>query len=415
MDKIRSAWLEALRRESGIRKAILLYGDIFDVYSSPIKPHTYEPIQSVICSALSDRGFSDIILWDSFEGVKNITPERWDELQKDMLESAMGANAGSKDTQSYDMGDTDLNESANANSGTVPPNIDDFLSVVHFYLTNKTEKRVAFVLDWSQYLFTANASLSEEDRKRLLMLSKSINGAPLAFGSRDDMKNPCNLLVLITSKLGCIPSIFYQGNVCVKEIAVPGPSRTERETFLDAENSKWNLSENPMFTKSKFADFVDATEGFSIRDLIQLARLSQQSSDSLTAEKLINLYRYGEEKSHWEDLSKEKLSKISEKLKERVKGQDFAIDKLKQVIIRAYSGLAGVQHSKKQKMPKGALFFVGPTGVGKTELAKALAEFLFGDEEACIRFDMSEFNHEHSDQRLVGAPPDTWGTKKVGS
>jgi ATP-dependent Clp protease ATP-binding subunit ClpA len=65
-------------------------------------------------------------------------------------------------------------------------------------------------------------------------------------------------------------------------------------------------------------------------------------------------------------------------------------------------------------MPKGVLFFVGPTGVGKTELAKSLAQFLFGDEDACVRFDMSEFNHEHSDQRLVGAPPGYVGYEEGG-
>ena len=75
---------------------------------------------------------------------------------------------------------------------------------------------------------------------------------------------------------------------------------------------------------------------------------------------------------------------------------------MKDVIIRAYTGFSGLQHSSKQKKPKGTLFFVGPTGVGKTELAKSLASFVFGDENACIRFDMSEYNHEHSDQRLVG-------------
>ena len=415
MANVQQGWNETLRREAGIRRAILLYGDILDVFPSPKNNQDYVPIQPIVCTTLRARGFTDIILWDNFEGVKNIKPERWNELQKAMVAPNLNQGEKEKNASPYDMGDVNLDDQQSTAQGSMPPNIDDFLPVVHYYLTHKTSSRIAFVLDWSQYLFATNASLSEEDRKRLLMLSKSINNAPLAFKTKEEMQAPGNLLVLITSKLESIPSIFYQGNACVKAIPVTSPGRSEREAFLDREQSKWNLSQNPMLSKSKFADFVDATDGFSIRDLIQLARLSQQTTgDSLTPERIINLYRYGEQKSPWEDLSREKLCTIAEKLQERVKGQDYAIGKVKQVIIRAYSGLAGVQHSKKQRMPKGILFFVGPTGVGKTELAKALAEFLFGDEEACIRFDMSEFNHEHSDQRLVGAPPGYVGYEEGG-
>lgn len=416
MADIQQAWIETLRRESGIRRAIILHGEILDVYPSPRNNQDYVPIQPIVCTTLRSKGFSDIILWDTFEGVKNIKPERWEELQKGMMSPNAKDKSSDPKAKPYDMGDVSLDDTQQSAQGAVPPNIDDFLAVVHFYLTHQTQSRIAFILDWSQYLFTSNASLSEEDRKRLLMLSKSINNAPLSFRSKEEMSSPDNLLILIASKLESIPSVFYQGSACVKDIIVTGPGRSEREAFLDREQAKWNFAQNPMLSKSKFADFVDATDGFSIRDLIQLARLSQQTSkEPLTPEKIVNLYRYGEQKSPWEDLNRDKLRNIAEKLKERVKGQDYAVSKVRQAIIRAYSGLAGVQHSKKQRMPKGTLFFVGPTGVGKTELAKALAEFLFGDEEACIRFDMSEFNHEHSDQRLVGAPPGYVGYEEAAS
>ena len=145
---------------------------------------------------------------------------------------------------------------------------------------------------------------------------------------------------------------------------------------------------------------------------MKLSRLPD--SGKMTFEKLINLYKYGEKISPWEELSKEKLQTLAESLSARVKGQDSAVAKAKAVILRAYTGFAGLQHSSKQKKPKGTLFFVGPTGVGKTELAKAIAEFIFGDENACIRFDMSEFSQEHSDQRLIGAPPGYVGYEAGG-
>jgi ATP-dependent Clp protease ATP-binding subunit ClpA len=68
-------------------------------------------------------------------------------------------------------------------------------------------------------------------------------------------------------------------------------------------------------------------------------------------------------------------------------------------------GLSGAQASSTVSRPRGVLFFAGPTGVGKTELAKAISRLVFGDAQACVRFDMSEFSAEHSDARLIGAPP----------
>jgi len=91
-------------------------------------------------------------------------------------------------------------------------------------------------------------------------------------------------------------------------------------------------------------------------------------------------------------------------IKKRVKGQEEAIDKIVRVIKRAVVGLSGLQHSSNTK-PRGILFLAGPTGTRKTEIVKAVTELLFEDEKMLIRFDMSEYSAEHSDQKLFGAPP----------
>jgi len=235
------------------------------------------------------------------------------------------------------------------------------------------------------------------------------------FSQSGELSEVNNIIVFLCNNLASLPPALYQNNPGVQEIMVPSPTRIDRVEFIKKSIDKWQLRKCLTPGDIDFSDFVDSTEGMAIRDLQQLVKLSRQvEGEPLTPERLINLYKYGEQKSPWEDLSRNKLRTIDVTLTKRVKGQAEAINKVSDVIIRAFTGLSGLQHSKKQKMPKGVLFFVGPTGVGKTELAKSLAQFLFGDEDACIRFDMSEFNHEHSDQRLVGAPPGYVGYEEGG-
>ncbi|KAF5276138.1 hypothetical protein FQR65_LT16456 [Abscondita terminalis] len=99
------------------------------------------------------------------------------------------------------------------------------------------------------------------------------------------------------------------------------------------------------------------------------------------------------------------MKNVEEFLNKKVIGQPESISKVSKVLYKAYTGLSGVAYSATKNKPKGTLFFVGPTGVGKTELAKAITTFLFGDESNLIRFDMSEYGQDNSDQKLIGAPP----------
>ena len=104
----------------------------------------------------------------------------------------------------------------------------------------------------------------------------------------------------------------------------------------------------------------------------------------------------------------EKLLHLSDELHKRVVGQDEAVDAVADAVMRARGGL------KDPKRPVGSFLFLGPTGVGKTELARALAQFLFDDEHSLIRIDMSEYQEKHTVSRLVGAPPGYVGYEEGG-
>jgi len=95
-------------------------------------------------------------------------------------------------------------------------------------------------------------------------------------------------------------------------------------------------------------------------------------------------------------------------LRQRVVGQDEAIKAVANAIRRGRAGLA------EEDKPIGSFMFLGPTGVGKTELARALAEFLFNDEKAMVRIDMSEYMEKHTVSRLIGSPPGYVGYEEGG-
>ena len=102
------------------------------------------------------------------------------------------------------------------------------------------------------------------------------------------------------------------------------------------------------------------------------------------------------------------MARLEEELHERVVGQDDAVTAIARSIRRSRTGMADPSR------PVGSFLFLGPTGVGKTELAKALAQSLFDDDAAMVRFDMSEFGERHTVSRLVGAPPGYVGYDEAG-
>ena len=138
--------------------------------------------------------------------------------------------------------------------------------------------------------------------------------------------------------------------------------------------------------------------------------LSDEKTDALLSEDLSGTVarQTGIPLGKVQTQERDRLMGGEETLKKRVVGQDHAVKKVLDAVYEARSGLS------KKGQPMGSFFFLGPTGTGKTELSKALAEFLFGDESALIRFDMSEFKEEHSVALLYGAPPGYVGYEEGG-
>ncbi|MCI9127338.1 MAG: ATP-dependent Clp protease ATP-binding subunit [Eubacterium sp.] len=403
-DKELNLWLERFSRDIGYKSSVIVFGNTADIMLNPRNSGKYESVISTLISYIRDKGFKQVVKWDRVDGIDHSVSDDIIEVDPQNTQET-----GSND---YDLGDYDLGDNTNQ-GGNCYKSPDEFFPYMLNVMRNSSNK-TAFILDYSDYIFGNANSLSEKERDYLATLGKTLEVGQSYNMLDSNFADIGNIVVIVAHNNAMIPPAYYLNNSMVSTISVPLPGHNEREHFIDINRACLNITQDIISDKTAKDDLIDALDGFSLKDIAQMMKLSRQMTEKMSFEKLINLFKYGEKVSPWEELSKDKIERIEEELGKRVKGQDAAISKVKDVIIRAYTGFSGLQHSSKQKKPKGTLFFVGPTGVGKTELAKSLAGFVFGDENACIRFDMSEYNHEHSDQRLVGAPPGYVGYEAGG-
>jgi DNA polymerase III delta prime subunit len=384
-----------LKRDVGIKRCIILDGNVGDVYLDD--KNRIVDIKEYLKHMLEGMDYDDVLYWDRVEGIDGdigrlkITDDV--DIQGD----------------SYALDDEPANPKKTGSGQFKDP--DEIFNIIFKNLTNKNRK-LAFILNWGDYLFQTNG-FSDNERQNLTLLSKAIKDKKVDYLSTDVNESS---IIIIVNKIAMFPISFYQGNPEVSTITLSRPDREERERMLTKIESGFDIKLKPgeiLMSCDKKSEYIDMLDDFTNREIIQMARLSRKEN-KLTFDKLFWLFKYGEKDNPWEKLDYNEVKKIKKKLAERVVGQDEAIEKIEKVVIKAYMGLTGLHKTSSRSMPKGVLFFVGPTGVGKTELSKTLAKFLFGDEQACIRFDMSEYAQENSDQKLIGAPPGYVGFEQGG-
>lgn len=398
-------WHRELAIFSKIKPLIIVEGNVLDVYQYPtegsISKGSILRLPEYLHYYFTDLGYQTIAFFDSMQGFYNSC--------EDGHIDAFAQLTGAKLDGSYIRSDF----KGRGNSAT---------SIVRTAVS-QNKVPTAIIMNLASRYITSPDSLdqSEVDSFTNLLLS-SLEGKDV----RTESGTLKNLVVMIVNKVNDIPAWFYLDNPNVKTINIGTPSKEEREQLVKGENfasffaadvydEDFPYYETHPDELDKVQDkFIGLTEGFSFTEINGLRRLCKNEKTRIRQmSSVIDLYRYGIKENPWDKLDVNELKDAKTDFQKRVKGQDFALVKTLDVVKRAVTGMAGLQSSSHAK-PKGILFFAGPTGTGKTETAKTLAEKLFGDESCCIRFDMSEYSQSHSDQKLLGAPPGYVGYEAGG-
>ena len=394
-----STTFNRLKREIGIKKCVIIDGNVGDVYLNEKKQIV--DLKQYLMDMLKDMEYDDMLYWDRIDGVDG------DVSRLSVIDDVKVEG----EEYSFDEDEETSKEDEKTGSGLFKEP-EEIFNIV-FKNLKAPNRKIAFGLNWADYLFTPGGQLLPDERKMLTLLGKAIKDKKVEYLSSEVNEST---VILITSKLAMFPISFYQKNPEVACLTLSKPDREEREKILEKIESGFEVKLKPgetLLTCDKKNEYVDMLDDFTNREIIQMARLSRKE-EKLPFEQLYLLFKYGEKDNPWEKLDYKAVKNIKKILGERIVGQEEAIEKIEKVVVKAYMGLTGIHKSSSRSAPKGVLFFVGPTGVGKTELSKALAKFLFGDEQACIRFDMSEYAQENSDQKLIGAPPGYVGYEEGG-
>ncbi len=379
----RARWVRDLTRFLPLKSQFVLTGNVRDLQIRDIGGKAVAaPLSDVLAATLSNAGYADAVRYDPVSGFSVMPHPDGSEPDADALLTWLGLTP----------------------SGGRAAGGGDMLAATLERLVSLDGPPIALVADFASRLIVRSDALSPPEQAlftRALVLSQRAEARPVG----PDRAPRFNTVVWIVEKEGDLPDWLTIDNPRIRHVPIAPPDRAARKAVAGSlirgipgvrEASGEDIAEAER-------ELVDATEGMLLVDLNAVAQLARAESVAISdIGEAVRRYKVGVTDDAWRMIERQKIRDGADTISRRVVGQDHAVVHMLDIVKRAATGIGGGGRGGR---PRGIAFLAGPTGVGKTELAKTITELLFGDESAYIRFDMSEFSAEHADQRLIGAPP----------
>lgn len=388
-DPVTPRWLKDIVRFLPVKAQFLLSGNVRDRYPFPLRPGEYAPLTLApyLATALRRQGYQYFAWFDPVDGFQAVAPRG---------EPVENAREFFRQTLSLRLDQ----------EGRYRCSLQRSLEVIRRLVEHREHYVAVFAGLASRYLVRPENPSEAEHEYFTAALKLSLSAEPHTTPECSTaMFNP---LFWICEQENDLPDWLSLHNPRLREVTLPRPDHLIRRAVVEAVTPSLPgyFSHRDEEQARLQTIFTEQTEGLALTDVIAITQLCRREELPFAdIREAIRRYKLGVTEDPWARLDRAKIANGETFLQERVKGQRQATVKALDIIKRAVTGLSGSHGTRVGGKPRGVLFLAGPTGVGKTELAKTLTELLFGDERAYIRFDMSEFSAEHADQRLLGAPP----------
>jgi energy-coupling factor transporter ATP-binding protein EcfA2 len=405
-------WADQLLLELRRGRHVLLTGNVADGF--PLDEN-FIGVADLTQLILAQHGCAVIGTHDIVDGMTFATPEQQEWFQRIYSESLGGRNppsaGGDPGIDEADRRFAEVAARRNTRAFAAPV---DALGAARVALA-QDDVQVGLVFNLAELTFSGGDAPAQEELRPIALLAHAVRGA--AFLKVASGVAPRNAIVLIATAPSRLLAQYVANEPQIATIEVGRPAVAERRTFIAGRaESFYGADAIDGNERKRHADtLARLTEGMRTWDLEALRRTSFTEEAPLTSPRaLTSRFALGRRISPWDETTAV-LSEAYERLTHDVMGQDVVIRNVCSRLMVARYGVGfedetGRRHSR----PRATFFFAGPTGVGKTELAKSLARLLFEDAGALITFDMTEFRDRASAARLTGSDPGFVGFEQGG-